>query len=61
MNTSDNPSSLESREVSLMYKKGNPSVKKPTKQREKLIFSGNHTQNYTAIAQNISKERVTNI
>ena len=39
MNTSDNPSSLESREVSLMYKKGNPSVKKKQQQnKEKNQF-----------------------
>ena len=56
MNTSDNPSSLESREVSLMYKKGNPSVKKNNNEtKRKINFSGNHTQDYTALAQNILK------
>ena len=57
MNTSDNPSSLESREVSLMYKKGNPSVKKKSnnKTKRKINLSGNHAQNHTALAQNILK------
>ena len=38
MNTSDNPSSLESREVSLMYKKGNPSVKKKQQQNKEKNY-----------------------